>query len=501
MPFDRVRQWNGSAQALTEEIQYQLGLLSIPIEPPALRTIRLWRSRKLLSQPKGKKFGFRQILEGLATVLLLKRGWTLSAIGQVLPNFSEADIERQILAESENRDPNWSAAIAQSPTFATSLRSVTDIAEDAVVLLAQGILKQYTRVLNQEIVRQDDRIPSELYRSMCKLGRLYIEEGAPDKAACVHTVLNHARYSFDSEIWQLKAFTQDDFRFSEVVLIDPDLYVPTSDCAEIAQANGSWGEDNVVEYRLYQRLKTSTEELGTRRQHLGYTALRELAVRHSLITEKALWEYLEDHELTPLQEMIVDTFFDRVPESWLIEGKANRCAHCGTLMHPHPNRKQFSKGRCPIRQCNSCYPPKVSEALDPKHHRLLVAKPQILTYWTGPGIDELAIFDAAKNQGLKAELYPESDLCDVSLNDYAVGIDAKSYISPVSLALRLNQSIGGLGYYRRRIVAVSDQLIADNPSYLSTLQSTLSKKGDPETLEILSVSAVLRLLKEVAYAS
>ena len=92
-------------------------------------------------------------------------------------------------------------------------------------------------------------------------------------------------------------------------------------------------------------------------------------------------------------------------------------------------------------------------------------------------------------------------MCDVSLNDYAVGIDAKSYISPVSLALRLNQSIGGLGYNRRRIVAVSDQLIADNPSYLSTLQSTLSKKGDPETLEILSVSAVLRLLKEVAYAS
>lgn len=500
MQFDRIRRWSGSAQALTEEIRYQLGLLNISIEPPALRTIRLWRSKKLLSQPKGEKFKFRQILEGLATTLLLKRGWTLLAIGQVLPNLSEADIERQILAESENRDPNWSEAIAQSSTFATSLRRATDIAEDAVVLLAQGVLKQYTRVLNQEIVRQDDSIPSELYRAMCKLGRLYIEEGLPDKAACVHTVLDHARHSFDSEIWQLKVFSQDDFRFSEVVLIDPDLYVPTSDCAEIAGANGGWGEDNVVEYRLYQRLKTYTEQLGVRRQHLGYTALRELAVRHSLIREKVLWDYLEDHQLTPLQEMIIDTFFDRVPESWLIEEKANRCAHCGTLMHPHPNHKQFQKGRCPIRQCNSCYQPKVSEELDPKQHRLLVAKPQILTYWTGPGIDELAIFDAAKKQGLKAELYPESDLCDVSLNDYAVGIDAKSYISPVSLALRLNQSIGGLGYYRRRIIAISDQLIADNPSYLSTLRSTLSKKGDPVTLEILPVSAVLKLLKEVTYA-
>ena len=119
----------------------------------------------------------------------------------------------------------------------------------------------------------------------------------------------------------------------------------------------------------------------------------------------------------------------------------------------------------------------------------------------GPGIDELAIFDTAKQQGLRAELYPESDMCDVSLNDYEIGIDAKSYISPVSLALRLNQSIGGLGYYQRRIIAISDQLIADNPSYLSTLQSTLLKKGDPATVEVLPVSAVIKLLQEVAYAS
>ena len=95
MQFDRVRQWSGSAKALTEEIHYQIGLLNISVEPPALRTIRLWRSKKLLSQPKGKKFEFRQILEGLATSLLLKRGWTLSAIGEVLTNFLDSDIEKE----------------------------------------------------------------------------------------------------------------------------------------------------------------------------------------------------------------------------------------------------------------------------------------------------------------------------------------------------------------------------------------------------------------------
>ncbi|MCC5624730.1 hypothetical protein, partial [Nostoc sp. CHAB 5715] len=129
------------------------------------------------------------------------------------------------------------------------------------------------------------------------------------------------------------------------------------------------------------------------------------------------------------------------PDIWLIKGLAHRCAHCGTLMRPHPNKKIFPEGRCPIRQCNSRKRAKVLEKLDPTQDRLLIAKPQILTYWTGPAIDELEIFDTARQHGLNAELYPESDLCDVSINERAIGIDAKSYTSPVSLALRLNRSI------------------------------------------------------------
>lgn len=188
-------------------------------------------------------------------------------------------------------------------------------------------------------------------------------------------------------------------------------------------------------------------------------------------------DYLRDNRITPLQGTLLEAFFDLVPDIWLIAGFAHRCAHCGTLLRPHPDKKRFPEGRCPIRQCNSKYPAKVSERLDPKAEQLLIARPQILTYWTGPAIDELVIFDEAKRYGLSAELYPESDLCDISINDYAIGIDAKSYSSPVSLALRLNRSIGGLIHYRRRIIAVGDELVADNPSYLSTLRSLLDKKA------------------------
>ncbi|MEH2241157.1 restriction endonuclease-related protein [Nostoc sp.] len=504
MYFEDVRQWQGTAEALAKELKRQIKQLKLSVESPALRTVRSWRTKQLLSQPKGQEFGFQQILEGLATILLLKKGWTLAAIAQVLPSFPEDALERQILADAQGQDPTWLPAIsATSLPLPTGHRPARDLAEDAVMLLAQGILRQYDRVLpGREIVRQEDStLPPELYQAMCKLGRLYIEEGLSDRAACVHTVLDNARYSLGCDRWQLGVFSQSDFRFSSVTLIDPDLRVPTSDCAEIANLSGAFGEDNVIEHRLYTQLCEATERLGGRRQHKAYTALRELFGRYSLIGERQLLDYLVENDLTPLQGMIIEKFFDLVPDIWLVDGLAHRCAHCGTLMRSHPNKKLFAQGRCPIRQCIGHDLPKVSEKLDPNKGILRIAEPRILTYWTGPAIDELAIFDTARRNKLNAELYPESDLCDVAINERAIGIDAKSYTSPVTLGLRLNRSIGGLIHYRRRILAVSDRLIEDNPSYISTLISTLDKKGDPASLEIMSVSSVIDFLKKMPYAN
>jgi hypothetical protein len=170
-------------------------------------------------------------------------------------------LEQQILAEADGQDPTWLPQM-QTTTLPlpTGHASTIDLAEDTVILLAQGILRQYTRILNRDIVRQDDSMPSELYRAMCKLGRLYIESGQSDRAACVHTVLERARYPLDQ--WDLDIFCHADFRLGQVILIDPDLRVPTPDCAEIANTRGTFGEDNVIEHRLYQRLREATERLG-----------------------------------------------------------------------------------------------------------------------------------------------------------------------------------------------------------------------------------------------
>ena len=429
----------------------------------------------------------------------LNKGWTLVAIAEVLSSLNDEELKQQILSirdEENSEKPDHHQQLSLFPTQQN--KSNLTLAEDAVILLAQGILRQYDRILTgREIVRQDDKLPPELHSAMCKLGRLYLEEGKCDRAACIHDLLERSRYSFDTDNqWDLNIFQHSEFRFSNVELIYSDLRVPTPDCAEIADISGGYGEDNVIENRLHQSIRTATESLGRKKQHQAYTSIRELLGRRSLIKERELLDYLEEKELTPRLETVLECF-DSVPEVWLIDGYAYRCAHCNTLMRPHFNKERYPNGYCPIHQCNSKYPPQVSERLNPEDGRLLVAKPQILAYWTAPAIDELAIFDEAKTYGLDAELYPESDLCDVSIGDRNIGIDAKSYRSPVLLALKLNRGIGGLINYKTRIVAITDELIEDCPGYLSTLRSLLDEKS----LQVMSVSSVIENIQEGNYAS
>lgn len=333
---------------------------------------------------------------------------------------------------------------------------------------------------------------------MWRLGRLYIEEGKEDRAACIHDVLDRARYRFDAPEWWLGIFQKPTFRFRQAILIDSVLNVPTPDCAVIANLAGAFGEDNLLEYRFHARLREAADRFGRHRDS-AYTAIRELLGRRSLICEREFAAWLIEHRLTPLQQTIIEEFFQSVPELWLLDGRAHRCANCGTLMRPHPDKARFPEGHCPIRQCNGKHPHRVGERLDPMLG-LHVARPQILVYWTGPAIDDLSIYDEAKRRGLEADLYPETDLCDVAIGGRAIGIDAKSYSSPVSLALRLNRSIGGLMHYRRRIIAVGDELLDINPDYIATVRSCLDKRGSPSTLEILPVSAVINALGDGARA-
>ena len=208
MIFDNIRDWQGQAETLAEQLKHQIEQLGLCVETPTVRTIRSWRSRKILSQPKGEKFGFRQILEGLTTLLLLKKGWTIVAIAEVLSSWNDKELEQQIIVERDAENTaNLSNSNESSSFLQQKLKKNRTLAEDAAILLAQGVLRQYDRVLTgRDIVRQDEKLPSELHSAMCKLGRLYLEEGKCDDAACIHDVLERSRYSFEDEKWNLEIF-------------------------------------------------------------------------------------------------------------------------------------------------------------------------------------------------------------------------------------------------------------------------------------------------------
>lgn len=482
--------WTGTADDLAVEIARLVTMLALDVKAPTVRTIRLWRTKSLLGKRTGR-FERQQILQALAALALFQRGWSTTAIADRFATCVDADLERLILEAA--------AGVGEPPAMLPVQRRPrgNELAEEAVILLAQGILLQYRYLLpGREIVRQDDTVPPALHSAMYRIGRLYIEEGSVDRAACVHEVLSRARYPLGGPQWGLACFQAEGFRFANAVLIEPDLKVPTADCASIAKISGGFGEDNVVENTLHGRLREIADRFGARR-HEAYAAIRELLARHSLIDERSLIQYLDDRSLSPVLHPITDEFYHHVPDAWLIRGHVHRCAHCRTLMRPHPNRNAYPDGVCPIRQCSANHAPELGERVDPASMSLLIARPQVLTYWTGPAVDELAIYDEARRLGLDAELYPESDLCDVCLRGRAVGIDAKSYSSPVSLALHFNRGIGGLINYRRRICAVGNEMLARDPSYIATVRSVLEPRAEQRTVEIMGVSAVLTLLKEM----
>ena len=60
--------------------------------------------------------------------------------------------------------------------------------------------------------------------------------------------------------------------------------------------------------------------------------------------------------------------------------------------------------------------------------------------------------------------------------------------------------IGGLVNYRRRIIAIGEELIDMNPNYMATVRSCLDRRGDPSTLEIMSVSSVVKMLRSAKHA-
>jgi hypothetical protein len=121
-----------------------------------------------------------------------------------------------------------------------------------------------------------------------------------------------------------------------------------------------------------------------------------------------------------------------------------------------------------------------------------LANAALLAFWVGPGLDEIRLHDLLSRSGRSSTLYPFMDAADVGLDGLDVGLDVKSYASPIVLAARLSRGIGRLAMFARRIIVVPDYKLRLNPRYLQDLRAFYS--GGDE-LEFLSVSQTAREFK------
>ena len=366
-----------------------------------------------------------------------------------------------------------------SPPQSTRRLLVDDPAAVGVIvaLLAQGLELIYARVANGiGIVRQDHNVPQPMQEAQSFIGRLYLEEGKIEKgSADLHELIALCTKPLDSPEWGLAAFSRDDCVFRHTVLVDPELRVPTRECGVIAASYQGFGEHQIFEQILFEKLKSLA--IQQRDSASAYSALRELLGRHSVISSTDLVSYLDRYGMLNIQADVVREFYQPVPEAWLVEGVAYRCEHCRALMKP--GRRGFAP-KCSMVQCATMAKSSKPILLDSAGQQLLNARAPILKYWTEPAIDELRIYDTARELGIAdAALYPFHDAVDISiLPDMAVGIDVKSYSSPEILAMKFIQSgIGGLAQYREKIVAITDACVMGEPDYIKRMLKRLNDVG------------------------
>jgi hypothetical protein len=357
-----------------------------------------------------------------------------------------------------------------------------DAAEVTALLLARGFVEIYERIVNYgEPVRQDASLPGAARRALARLSELSLEAGVEDLGASVHVVMDRACGPFRD--WGLPQFAPP-FRHAEVALIERDLGVPTEDCREMAGAGGS--EASALEEIHHESLRGALQGYsGSERNH-AYSAIREFVIRNPAVNKERLHGFVAEGGHAAAAKVIM-SFYRPIPQVALFGDAARQCGHCGSLLWPDRDAA-FPDGRCRIRQCRLAHPqPAIGDRISPEHWQL--ATNALLGFWVGPGLDEIRIFDALKHASRDVTLYPQADAADVGVDGLAIGIDVKTYASPIVLAARLTRSIGRLDLFDRRIIAFPDDKLRLNRHYGDQLRDAYQGSRG---IEFMTVSGAIR---------
>lgn len=458
--------------------------------PLTKRTFIYYRGKGVISPANGKKYTYLHLVQCLAARKLANEGWTLNQLLQLIPGVDPDQLTQLVVGEIEA-----DAVLAGNKIFTDLPKN--DVSEEttdfgklpqpmlALQMLAVGVCDAFHSVVDEHRNINGNEIPFTLKRAMGLLGKLCVEEGKEDEFACVHTTLALCKLPFNHSRWPLASFKAPTFQFSSINLIDVDHRCPTQDCIELASIGN---ELNIKELFSFELLQQLCSGFGSS-QHEAYKKIREFIGRNPITTIQAIVEFTRAENIAKVEPFLTHEIYSPLGKHILADGFLHRCKHCHAAL-----RKVYEGlGSCPIKQC-SLYGRHISLD-DPETPRddSVILNPHLLTFWFGPAIDELSIFDLAEDCGHDVQLYPESDACDIAIDGYDIGIDVKSYSSPILLARALNRSIGRLTMYHKKIIAVSDSSIARHIDYLSVLAKNYN---DVYPLEFHSVSSVKKWIRD-----
>lgn len=477
-----LRSWDGSLDDLVSTTGKLLSMQSewrgTPLRPPSRPLVVNYRSIGLVSPAVRKRYQWRHLVQLTVGCILVQVGHPRSAVAKRFQALGSDEVLSLL-------DANEPMAQPVTPTPQIDPQWVERAAHEFVLMLAAGLVAQFKLAHAGQPLAHGPGLTPWLVGAMRRLAGLHVSFGQPVQHDGAHTLIAQARRPLRSVDWGLAIFDGPSFRFNGVRLLDSVTSMPTLDCIDIAQQIVS--ELDMKEQQAFDDLNAVCDQFGSRADEV-YSALREYIVRHPVTHAGEFRRYLEARSMQLAMPFLASSYAPVQPHH-LVRGTFHRCPSCATPMSECSIKGHVA---CAMRQCKSFDAPVpatgVQLATTPE---TLVAKPHILMYWCGPGLDEVSLYDTAIGASIPAVLYPARDKCDLSTDGDRVGIDVKSHANPFVLATTLNRSIGGLELFSKKIIAVNDQAISRFPDYLDIAR----RECERSDVEITSVSALRRKLR------
>lgn len=315
-------------------------------------------------------------------------------------------------------------------------------------------------------------------RVMAQISRRQIEAGHPDSASEIFSLLACCTRPL-SGWWP--GVADSDPGLADLVLVDGETGLATEEALDIARDFGGLDAEHQqgAFHELMRELRRRPKVIADRE----YTALREFVIRHPVIERGALSDQLAALQLpSTVAAIVLRDMYEPAPLQWAGAAGLSTCAHCNNAVL----QSRSGQRRCRTQSCHNGRPHSSGEALPGAEFMCVRSAFQL--YWVEPGVDELVLFDAMVERGLKPRLYPDLDRVDIAIGKQ-IGIDLKNYSSPTLLGRKLASSLGGLSAYPEKWLVIPDRLLRRSSDYRFRLMEAL---GDTtRRLKVLSVTEAI----------